>query len=84
VDAFSEASVSDNWPADKAGLKFMPNISACFGVQCGLLIGNLSFPDAILGFETRSTVLMCRYIKILFRLLSRLQAGCSVSKLSIR
>ena len=67
TDAFSEASVSGNWPVDKAGLTFMPSISVCFGVQCGLLIGNFSFPGAILSFETLLSVLMRRYMKILFR-----------------
>jgi hypothetical protein len=70
VDAFSEEPVSDNWPVDKAGLKFMSNITVCFGMQCVLLRGNLSVPGAVLSFETVPIFLMRRYIKILFRWLS--------------
>lgn len=60
MEAFPEESVSDNWPVDKAGLTFMPDISVCFGVQCVLLRGNHSFPGAILSFETVSIFLMRR------------------------
>lgn len=70
MDAFSEASVSDKWHVDKAGLTFRPNIRLCFGVQYVLFIGNISLPGAILRFETVSIVLMRGYIKIIFRWLS--------------
>lgn len=39
----------DEWPVDKAGLTFMPNISVRFGVQYVLLIGHYSLPGAILS-----------------------------------
>jgi hypothetical protein len=47
MDAFSEASVSDNWNVDKDGPGFMPNICVCFGLQSVLLTGNLSFSVVI-------------------------------------
>lgn len=50
MDAFSEAIVSDNWPVNKAGLAFMPNICTRFSVKSVLLEVNLPFLGSVFEF----------------------------------